>query len=88
MDKQYTFTVENDQGITVNKVELVKWVKSWVYRDLKIQGYKTVFRIRQTSERHIEAYDTKGNVIQYCYGGFDGCEGVEPFDHGNWPKAA
>jgi len=84
--KTFTFTVENDQGIEVNKVESLKWIKNRITMDLKGQGYKTIFRIRQTGPNEVEAYDTKGNVIKYNYGGFDECEVLEPWDHSNWPK--
>jgi hypothetical protein len=82
----FTFNVENDQGDIVEKTATVAWVKDRIKQDLQVQGYNTTFRVRQTSDNTIEAYNTKGNVIEYCYGGFDECEVIEPCNHGDWPK--
>jgi hypothetical protein len=82
----YTFKVDNDQGIVVNKTESETWVKARITRDLQAQGYQTTFRVRQTGDNSVEAYDTKGNTITYHYGGFDEYEVLEPSYHGNWPK--
>lgn len=82
----YTFTVENDQGKLVKKTESKTWVKDRITQDLQAQGYRTTFRIRQTGDNSVEAYNTKGNGITYHYGGFDDCEVLEPWVHGDWPK--
>ena len=87
MKKTYTFKVDNDQGNIVEKTVPTEWVKSKIYNDLYYQGYKTTFRVKQISDNSVEAYNTKGNTITYHFGGFDGCEVVEPYDHGNWPLA-
>ena len=87
MKNTYTFKVDNDQGKLVEKTVPTEWVKSRIYNDLAIQGYKTTFRVRQINDNSVEAYNTKGNTITYGFGGFDGYEVVEPDDHGNWPLA-
>jgi len=84
--KTFTFNVENDNGEMVDKTESVSDIKHMIACDLRVQGYRTTFRIRQTGPDSVEAYNTKGNTITYHYGGFDGYEVVEPYDHGDWPK--
>jgi hypothetical protein len=86
MTKTFTFKVENDNGELVEKTVVADWVKHKITSDLQSHGYRTVFRVRQTSDNSVEAYNTSGDTITYTFGGFDGFEVLEPYNHGSWPK--
>jgi hypothetical protein len=88
MAKMFAFKVENDQGVMVTKTETLSWIKDNIKRSLADRRHKSSsFLVRQTGDNSVEAYDKAGNTITYHYGGFDGCEGLEPYSHDNWPKA-
>ena len=81
----FTFKVKNDNGDLVEKTVATDWVKHKITENLQLHGYRTVFRVRQTSDNSVECFNTSGDTITYHFGGFDGFEVLEPYSHGNWP---
>jgi len=89
-----TFRVENDQGKMVNKTEELSWVKKFIKHDFEgVTGKKIgpfTISLQRSSEsgylNEIVVQNKLGQSMLYHYGGFDGHEVVEPWDHKDWFK--
>ena len=91
-----TFRVDNDQGEMVDKTEKVSWVKNYIKEDFECVTGKKIGPFTISLQTSLESGYLNEIVVQnklgqrmiYHYGGFDGYEVVEPWDHNDWFKVS
>ena len=93
--KTMTFRVDNDKGNIVDKTETIEWVKGEIrnnlYLCLNVKLSVEDFTIELVESEinpgimnTIVVTGKHGQTMTYHYGGFDGCEGVEPYSLDEW----